>query len=512
MSGPAAGRAAKNAAVVVGGGFVGLSSALHLQRVGFRVTLMEAGERVGGRQSASNGNAGTFAQYACIPVQRPGLWAEAPGMIVNPRGALRIAPSPHLVKMMPWALGFLAASEPDRVRKTAFALGSILRLAEDGYKGAWEHAGIDVDGPMGEYAPNDATRSHAFAARNGYILLQNDVGSRGARETATLRLDASGGPEVLRMEAIDASGVLELEPSLSERAARGGAWWFEDGWFVRDPAALLDAMRDGFEAKGGEIRTGSGRRRSASSSSSSSSNASNASNGPSGRVTLVTPASVKGEAAGARAQVVACDGSTIPPGWWSSRPGRTPRGWRGSAGIRCRWTRSGGTTCSGTRGRGIRATGRRCSRGRCAPPRGVHRDADVGRGEGGGARRARGHVRSPVKERFGQLEGYTKWLLKDEVATALGERDASLDWMGFRPTLPDALPVIGTSSKVPGVVYAFGHQHVGWTLGGITGRIVADLARGAEPEVDIAPFSARRFDSKPWWRPFASAPQLFPQT
>ena len=78
MSGPAAGRAAKNAAVVVGGGFVGLSSALHLQRVGFRVTLMEAGERVGGRQSASNGNAGTFAQYACIPVQRPGLWAEAP--------------------------------------------------------------------------------------------------------------------------------------------------------------------------------------------------------------------------------------------------------------------------------------------------------------------------------------------------------------------------------------------------------------------------------------------------
>ena len=41
---------------------------------------------------------------------------------------------------------------------------------------------------------------------------------------------------------------------------------------------------------------------------------SNASNGPSGRVTLVTPASVKGEAAGARAQVVACDGSTIDAG------------------------------------------------------------------------------------------------------------------------------------------------------------------------------------------------------
>jgi glycine/D-amino acid oxidase-like deaminating enzyme len=51
-------------------------------------------------------------------------------------------------------------------------------------------------------------------------------------------------------------------------------------------------------------------------------------------------------------------------------------------------------------------------------------------------------------------------------------------------------------------VYAFGHQHVGWTLGGITGRIVADLALGKQPEVDITPFAARRFDATPWWRAF----------
>jgi D-amino-acid dehydrogenase len=55
---------------------------------------------------------------------------------------------------------------------------------------------------------------------------------------------------------------------------------------------------------------------------------------------------------------------------------------------------------------------------------------------------------------------------------------------------------------VPGVLYAFGHQHIGWTLGGITGRLVADLATGKAPEVDLAPFSARRFRGKPWW-PYA---------
>jgi D-amino-acid dehydrogenase len=84
----------------------------------------------------------------------------------------------------------------------------------------------------------------------------------------------------------------------------------------------------------------------------------------------------------------------------------------------------------------------------------------------------------------------------------LGARDRERDWLGFRPTLPDALPVIGPSSRVPGVLYAFGHQHIGWTLGGITGRLVADLATGKAPEVDLAPFSARRFRGKPWW-PYA---------
>ncbi len=38
-------------------------------------------------------------------------------------------------------------------------------------------------------------------------------------------------------------------------------------------------------------------------------------------------------------------------------------------------------------------------------------------------------------------------------------------WLGFRPTLPDSLPVIGQSTKNKNVFYAFGHQHIGWTLG-----------------------------------------------
>jgi D-amino-acid dehydrogenase len=43
---------------------------------------------------------------------------------------------------------------------------------------------------------------------------------------------------------------------------------------------------------------------------------------------------------------------------------------------------------------------------------------------------------------------------------------------------------------------------VGWTLGGVTGEAVADLALGKAPAVDLTPFSARRFAEKAWWRPF----------
>lgn len=66
-------------------------------------------------------------------------------------------------------------------------------------------------------------------------------------------------------------------------------------------------------------------------------------------------------------------------------------------------------------------------------------------------------------------------------------------WLGYRPTLPDALPVIGQSVQSPHVYYAFGHQHIGLTLAGITGKLISELVAGQAPSVDISPFSPERF-------------------
>ncbi|MEE3287397.1 MAG: FAD-dependent oxidoreductase [Pseudomonadota bacterium] len=66
-------------------------------------------------------------------------------------------------------------------------------------------------------------------------------------------------------------------------------------------------------------------------------------------------------------------------------------------------------------------------------------------------------------------------------------------WLGFRPTLPDSLPVIGRSSRHPSVIYAFGHQHVGLTLGGVTGKLVQQIMDREDPIVDPTPYAAQRF-------------------
>lgn len=68
-----------------------------------------------------------------------------------------------------------------------------------------------------------------------------------------------------------------------------------------------------------------------------------------------------------------------------------------------------------------------------------------------------------------------------------------VQWMGFRPSLPDSLPAIGRARATPGVIYAFGHGHLGLTQSAGTARIVADLLTGQTPAIDIASFSPQRF-------------------
>jgi D-amino-acid dehydrogenase len=67
------------------------------------------------------------------------------------------------------------------------------------------------------------------------------------------------------------------------------------------------------------------------------------------------------------------------------------------------------------------------------------------------------------------------------------------NWAGHRPATPDSLPVIGASPRHPQVFYAFGHGHLGLTQAATTGRLIADLIRGAPTPIDLSPYAIGRF-------------------
>lgn len=66
-------------------------------------------------------------------------------------------------------------------------------------------------------------------------------------------------------------------------------------------------------------------------------------------------------------------------------------------------------------------------------------------------------------------------------------------WLGCRPSMPDSLPVIGWSPRDRDAVLAFGHGHLGLTLGPLTGRLVADMVAGRDPGFDLAPYGTERW-------------------
>lgn len=67
------------------------------------------------------------------------------------------------------------------------------------------------------------------------------------------------------------------------------------------------------------------------------------------------------------------------------------------------------------------------------------------------------------------------------------------EWMGHRPAPADSIPVIGEVPGANGAFMGFGHHHIGLTGGPKTGRLLAQLVAGRQPNIDLAPYSPSRF-------------------
>ena len=93
---------------------------------------------------------------------------------------------------------------------------------------------------------------------------------------------------------------------------------------------------------------------------------------------------------------------------------------------------------------------------------------------------------SPSKGRIKNLVENAKFMLD-------GLPEHEDEWLGFRPTLPDFLPVIGPSKNYKNVFYSFGHHHLGWTLGAISGKIISKMISEEKTNLELDPYSSLRF-------------------
>ncbi|WP_457106534.1 FAD-dependent oxidoreductase [Methylobacterium sp. P5_C11] len=404
MTGPA-----PRSAAVIGGGIVGLSTALALQARGIAVAVFDD---PGAQAPASAGNAGHIAVEQHAPLASLATLRSLPHRLMSLGGPVSFPPG-AVGHWLPFGLRLLRASAPARFERGTQALRSLLAEALP----AWRRLMRDVGTP-------DLLR-----LQGNIVAWESVAGARRAR--AALRTFASPVAhwrDLTAEEAQALGGLLRLRPA--------DAVCCEGTASVADPGAVLDALRAAFLARGGTLdrrsRTLAAARRTGAD-----------------RIVI---------AAGARSAPLMRElGYRVPL--------IAERGYHIQA-ARSRWPMSlpsvvfAERALVATRFRsGLRATGF---------IEFTHPDAP------------------PDPRKWERLKAH---------AGALGlPFDAPVEtWVGARPTLPDYLPAIGRSTRDPRVLYAFGHQHLGLTLGPVTGEIVAALACGAADGPDPAPFTVQRF-------------------
>lgn len=405
---------------IIGAGFVGLSAAYWLVRDGHRVTVYDPAGPAGG---ASFGNAGTFASYACIPVNNPSVFRDIHRYLFAAQSPFRVKLA-YLPTALPWLARFLLHATPKRYEAAAGHLGRLLARAYDGYRDMIAEAGLE-----------------GFVRRRETLYLHSSEAALVRAEPAIRLRERLGVP----LERLAPEAVAALEPNLAPLFA--GGILFRNSFHLASPSGFLAALAAWLEGRGVEIRRE--------------------------RVDGIDLSRTTIRLATGTAAGGACDRLVVAAGAHSGPLAR-------QCGDRLPLDTERGQHV--TFPEAAHLVGRPVG----WAERGLYMTPMTGGLRVAGTVELAG-LRAARHPQLAELLAFSA----RRALPALGSPGET--WLGFRPTLPDGLPVIGPASGDPRVVYAFGHQHIGLTLGGLTGLLVADLMAGRPSSVELAPFSARRF-------------------
>lgn len=220
-------------AIVLGGGMVGVTSALHLQRRGWSVALIDRKEP--GRET-SYGNAGIIQSEAVEPYAMPrdmvSLGKVATGRTNDVRYHVRWLP--HHVGPL---LRYWWHSAPDRHRKISLAYARIIA-----------HAASEHDVLIHEAGAN------ALVRRAGYRLLHRQ---QAALDKAAATAEARRLDHGVNFRVMSRADLAKAEPIRTDDVA-GAIYWL-DPWTVSDPGGLVSAYADLFRHLGGTVLQGDAR-------------------------------------------------------------------------------------------------------------------------------------------------------------------------------------------------------------------------------------------------------------
>jgi D-amino-acid dehydrogenase len=405
---------------VIGAGIVGCSCALWLQRKGFAVTLIDPADPGSG---TSSGNAGSIADYGCIPVNSPDLFKRLPSLLTSRDSPLSLNLG-YALSHPSWVLQFLSNCREVRVKHSIRQLGKLL---------AKTYEGLD---PL-----LDMADARDLMRQNGFMSVYRSEQEFQRARPSNLARRAQG----VDFVELDRADIAALEPALKLPFERG--LLFGSVSHVINPQALCQRYFACFQRNGGVYlrQTALGIEQG------NDSVRIRFDDGLSpefGRIVI---------AAGAFSKSIA----GIPMGLV---PLDTERGYHVQfSNMQHLLSRPVGWNAAG-----FYAT----------PMEHGMRIA--------GTVEIAGYGKTPNPRILAYLTRRAQEMLELP-------QQPDREWLGFRPTLPDALPMIGYSTGSEYVLFAFGHQHLGLTLAGITGKLIAELANGEEPSHNIAPFSARRF-------------------
>ena len=424
--------------VVVGAGIVGICTALYLQEKGRQVTLIDP---MPPGEGTSSGNAGIISVGSVHPEAMPGIWKEIPHMLMQRMAPITLRPA-YAPRLLPWFARFLASSSAAKADQSSAAISTLSSRALDYLQPLVDKAGAQaLLRREGTLYINETPSQFAAAKLNCSYYRRRDVD----------------------YQLVEGPELADLEPSL--RSGLAGAVLVPAGAQTLSPLALSRSLFKLFQQQGGEFITAE-----------------------------VTGFRLEGKLVTALHTDHELSFNPVPSNQVPSNQVLCREVFITAGAYSKTLAKQLGSTVPLDTERGYSVDlpnpGLELKRPLLFAGRAFAASSIVEGLRLAGTVEFAGLKAQPNYQRAHNLAQQAAYLFP-QLNAAEGDNEGK-PWMGFRPSVPDTVPVISASPHFDNAFFGFGHGHLGLTQAAVTGAMLSTLAVGQDCPLAISPFRVDR--------------------